>query len=199
MRIGLTGGIGAGKSYVARIIQAMGYPVFHSDEVAKTILNSDEQLHAELRELFGEEVMELGLPNKAYLAMLIFSDNEKREKLNALIHPRVRVQFNAFCAKFPDGIVFNEAAILFETGTYRNLNATILVTAPEKLRLKRIIERDNCTSELAEAKIASQWSDEMKVPLSDYLIINDDHTPLLSQVEEILSKCKNKLTENEQV
>jgi len=199
LRIGLTGGIGAGKSYVARILQAMGYPIFHSDAVAKTLLDLDEQLHVSLIQLFGEDIMYNSLPNKERLASLIFSDNEKREKLNALIHPRVREQFEAFCAAFPDGIVFNEAAILFETGTYRNLDATILVAAPELLRLKRIIERDQCNTELAKAKIAAQWPDDKKMPLSDYLIINDDQTPLLFQVEEIVSKIAKKLAVNEQV
>jgi dephospho-CoA kinase len=199
MRIGLTGGIGAGKTYVARIIQTMGYPVFHSDVEAKNILNNDEHIHAEIRHLFGEDIMHHGKPNKVRLAELIFSNNEKREKLNALIHPRVREQFEVFCVNFPQGIVFNEAAILFETGAYRNLDATILVTAPEKRRLLRIVERDNCTMELAKAKIASQWSDEKKLPLADYHIINDNQTPLLSQVEEIISNCAIKWTSNNQV
>ena len=185
-RIGITGGIGAGKSLVAEIIKAMGYPVYNSDERAKELTESNPKIQAGLIHLFGEEIYQNGTLNKFALAQAIFSDESLREKVNALIHPIVREDLNLWSLAQNNSLVFNESAILFETGSFKNFDAIILVYAPEELRIKRIMKRDNCSENEVLKRMNSQFSDEEKYQLTEFRVLNDEQTPLLKQVEQII-------------
>ena len=185
-RIGITGGIGAGKSLVAEIIKAMGYPVYNSDERAKELTESNPKIKEGLIHLFGEEIYQNGTLNKFALAQAIFSDESLREKVNALIHPIVREDFNLWALAQNNSLVFNESAILFETGSFKKFDAIILVYAPTELRIKRIMKRDNCSENEVLKRMNSQFSDEEKYQLTEFRVLNDEQTPLLVQVEKII-------------
>ncbi len=185
-RIGITGGIGAGKSLVAEIIKAMGYPVYNSDERAKELTDSNPKIKAGLIYLFGEEIYQNDKLNKFALAQAIFSDETLREKVNALIHPIVREDYNLWALAQNNSLVFNESAILFETGSFKNFDAIILVYAPTELRIKRIMKRDNCSENEVLKRMNSQFSDEEKYQLTEFRVLNDEQTPLLKQVEQII-------------
>jgi len=187
-KIGITGGIGSGKSYVSGIIKSMGFPVYHSDESAKLLMESNQEIKEGLLLLFGESIYEKGELNKKKLAELIFESPELREKVNALVHPIVRADFAQWATNQSQEIVFNEAAILFEMGAHTNFDTTILVIAPEAIRIDRVMKRENCSRELVLKRIQSQWSDEQKSSLANFQIINDSVSPLLIQVEKVLEK-----------
>ena len=185
-RIGITGGIGAGKSLVAEIIKAMGYPVYNSDERAKELTDSNPKIKAGLIHLFGIEIYQNDKLNKFALAQAIFSDESLRENVNALIHPIVREDYNLWALAQNNSLVFNESAILFETGSYKNFDAIILVFAPIELRIQRIMKRDNCSENEVLKRMNSQFSDEEKYQLTEFRVLNDEQTPLLVQVEKII-------------
>lgn len=186
MTIGLTGGIGSGKSIVAAVVETMGYPVFYSDRAAKALMISNTQVRETLIQHFGNEVYQNGSLNRELIAQRIFSHPEEKETINALIHPLVRKAFREFVQKQSQALVFNEAAILFETGGDAHVDKTILVTAPLDLRIKRVMKRDSCTKEMLEMRMNNQWTDEAKFPLADFVLVNDDVQPLLIQIEQLL-------------
>ena len=185
-RIGITGGIGAGKSLVAEIIKAMGYPVYNSDERAKELTESNPKIKEGLIHLFGGEIYQNDTLNKFALAQAIFSDESLREKVNALIHPIVREDFNLYTLAQNAELVFNESAILFETRSFKNFDAIILVYAPKEIRIQRIMKRDNCSENEVLKRMNSQFSDEEKYQLTEFRVLNDEQTPLLVQVEKII-------------
>ena len=187
-RIGLTGGIGSGKSYIAEILEKMGYPVYYSDERSKVLTDTHPEIRAGLIERFGEEIYTDGTLNKKELASHIFNSEEDRVFVNHLIHPVVRSDFDIWCTAQDSPLVFNEAAILFETGAYQEFDATLLVVAPHEVRIKRIVARDRCTNEQAEARMKSQWSDERKIALATVRISNDGHEAILPQLELAIDK-----------
>ena len=185
-KIGLTGGIGSGKTYVASILKAMGFPVFSSDESAKILMQYDPEIKNELVKLFGPTVYINGELNRAVLAGALFSDDALRAQINALIHPAVRRDFDQWAKKQKQLLVFNEAAILCETGAYAEFDACILVSAPDEIKIKRIMERNSCSRADAEARMAAQWNDVEKRKCCDYEVINSGDRPLLIQVEQIM-------------
>jgi dephospho-CoA kinase len=189
-RIGLSGGIGSGKSYVAEILEKMGFPVYYADARAKALTDTHPHIMSELIKRFGTTVYENGVLNRKVLASLIFDSEADRMFVNNLIHPIVRADFDVWCAKQHSPLVFNEAAILFETGAYRQFDATVLVIAPLETRIERIMQRDRCTHEQAEARIQSQWSDEQKTPLANAIISNNGHEAVLIQVEHLTETLK---------
>lgn len=187
-KIGITGGIGSGKSYVSDIIKSMGFPVYHSDESAKSLMESNQEIKEGLLLLFGDSIYEKGELNKKKLAELIFESLELREKVNAIVHPIVRADFAQWANNQSQEIVFNEVAILFETGAHHFFDATLLVISPKDLRIQRVMKRDNCTREEVLIRMAAQWSDEQKSSLATFQINNDSVSPLLIQVEKVLEK-----------
>lgn len=187
LKIGLTGGIGSGKSTVARVLEAMGYPVFYSDNVSKELVNTDVEIRNGLIDLVGEQVYNHDFLNREYLAQRIFSDDALRIKVNALIHPRVRLAFSEFAVQQASHLIFNEAAILFETGAHTKFDKTLLVVAPLELRIARVMERDKCSRENVLERIGKQWTDDKKKALADFVIVNDDKKGVLSQLESIIS------------
>lgn len=190
-RIGLTGGIGSGKSYIAGVLEKMGYPVYYSDERAKLLTDTHPEIRTGLISRFGDQIYSEGILNKKELAAYIFNSEPDRIFVNQLIHPVVRADFDRWCAEQNTALVFNEAAILFETRAYQQFDATVLVIAPHELRMQRIMERDRCTVEQAEARMKSQWSDEQKIPLATCIVMNDGKSPLLSQLEGVIASLHN--------
>jgi dephospho-CoA kinase len=186
IKIGLTGGIGSGKSVVAKILSAMGYPVYYSDVRSKFITETDPEIRTGLIYLFGQEVFDEKGLNRSFLAKMIFNDDEKRLAVNQLIHPKVRADFDHWVEQQNSTIVFNEAAILFETGAYKRFDKNVLVSAPTEVKIKRVIKRDNTFREEVLSRMSKQWSDEKKIPLADIVIINDDRSPLIAQVEKMI-------------
>lgn len=169
----------------------MGYPVFYSDHEARTILSEDNDTKQEVISLFGENAFTNNVPNRAYIAQQVFQNSEKLEKLNALIHPKVRTKFETWKTLQQSPIVFNEAAILFETGAYKNFTKNILVTAPKDLRIARVLARDNSSVEEIEKRMASQWPENKKIALADFIIENNDKAAVLPQLESILKTLRN--------
>lgn len=191
MTIGITGGIGSGKSTVAKVLESMGYPVFYSDKVAKELMTSDQELQSEVISHFGEKAYEKGQLNRSYLAERIFTNPSDRSILNQLVHPRVRAKFTAFAQSSQSKLAFNEAAILFETGAHTNFDKTILVTAPKEERVDRVMKRDNCSREDVLNRMNNQWEDERKIPLADFVIQNGDIDRVLTRVEGIVEILLN--------
>ncbi|HIP33065.1 MAG TPA: dephospho-CoA kinase [Crocinitomicaceae bacterium] len=189
-KVGITGGIGSGKSFVSKILRSMNYPVFNSDSEAKKIIQENKEVREDLIALFGEETFSNNELNKAFLANIIFNDNEALEKVNAIVHPKVRQAFEAFAKIENNSVVFNEAAILFESGGHSQLDKVILISAPMKLRLQRVMNRDHSTEKEVLARMNKQWTDEQKRELADFEIINDEQQPLVHQIEEVLMKLK---------
>mgnify|MGYP006090319293 CR=1 FL=1 len=192
-KIGLTGGIGSGKTFVANIIEKMGYPVYYSDNRSKELSNNHPAIREQLIEAFGDEVYQNDLLNKSFLSNEIFSFPESRQRVNEIIHPIVRADFLDWTEKHKNkSLVFNEAAILFETNAFKNFDANVLIYAPEEIRIKRILERDKISMDQIKNKMESQWSDTKKMSLTRYHILNDGHSPLLEQLEGLLKNLINK-------
>ncbi|MBL7897531.1 MAG: dephospho-CoA kinase [Crocinitomicaceae bacterium] len=188
--VGITGGIGTGKSIICRALSIMGYPVFYSDDQAKLILENDPLTIEKVKEFFGESAYRDSKPDRGYIASKIFNQPELRSALNSIIHPKVRQKFVEWSENQNSSVVFNEAAILFETGAYKNFSYTILITAPEEIRINRIKKRDQAAAEEIRKRMASQWPDEQKIPMADFVIENDDQKAVLPQLSGILKKIK---------
>lgn len=182
-RIGLTGGIGSGKTYIAGILEKMGYPVYYSDAQSKVLTDTHPLIREKLVARFGREIYTAQGLNRKVLAELIFASEEHRLFVNELIHPLVRNNFEHWCSEQRSPIVFNEAAILFETGAYRQFDGTLLVVAPLELRIERVMQRDRCSKKEVEERMKSQWSDDQKIPLATAVITSDGKFPLVSQIE----------------
>ena len=189
LRIGLSGGIGSGKSTVAGILAKMGYPVFYSDQEAKRLYDENPVLQKQLVDLFGPAIYRDGQLNKAFLAQQLFSNAELKAQVTALVHPLVRKAFEVWAQQQTSDLIFNEAAILFETGAYKDFDATVLVMAPIETRIERVQKRDLISREAVLQRIANQWPDSKKMNLSTYIITNDGQ-PLLQQIEDVISKLK---------
>ena len=186
-RIGLTGGIGAGKTTIAQLLEAMSYPVYYSDVRAKVLSDHHPVIRMELIQLLGEETYVDDRLNRIYVSDQIFSNPELRLKVNQIIHPVVRKDFEDWAAQQTSRLIFNEAAILFETGAYQQFDAVLLVCAPMSIRTQRVMLRDHCSKASVEQRIESQWTDEQKRSFTPYCIENDGRQPLLIQLEKIVS------------
>ena len=191
IQIGLTGGIGAGKTSVAKVLEHMGYPVFYSDLEAKNLYDAHPILKEQMIALFGKELYQNGHFQKNILAQQLFQNPILKEKVSELLHPLVRAAFQQWASQQHTNMVFNEAAILFETGAYQQFTATILVVAPEDLRIQRVISRDQLTDQEVRNRINQQWTDAQKKVLTPYVIENDGR-PLLYQIEATLDQIKSK-------
>lgn len=185
--IGVTGGIGSGKSVVCKVLEANGFPVFYSDDEAKKIIQSNDFVISELVHLLGPETYVKGVYNRAFVSQQLFSNPSLREMVNQIVHPAVRSEFQHWKAKQKAKLVFNEAAILFETGMYKQYDATILITAPIEVRIERIKSRDHLTKEEIEARINSQLGDAEKIKLATYTVNNDGKSLITIQIEKILA------------
>lgn len=189
--IGITGGIGSGKTYVCRIIEAMGYPVFYSDNIAKNILNTDADVIHKITNCFGTSAYLDGNLNKEFIASEIFKDESLRVAINNIVHPAVRTNFQSWCKNQKSKLVFNEAAILFETGAYNNFDYTILITASKQIKIDRLKKRDGLTEKDIQRRLDSQWKDEEKIPLANFVINNDETELLLPKVVDVIKIIQN--------
>ena len=188
-KIGLTGGIGSGKSFVAKQIESMGYSVYYSDDQAKKISNENRHVRESLISLIGPLAYKNNALNKEYLKAQLFSNDELRSKVNAIIHPAVRADFgNWLKEQKTSEFIFNEAAILFETGAYKNFDAVILVHAPEEVKIERLIRRDCSSLSEIKLKMQAQWSDTRKKTLTRYHILNDGKAPIIEQLSAIMGQ-----------
>ncbi|WP_203293028.1 dephospho-CoA kinase [Luteirhabdus pelagi] len=183
--VGLTGGIGSGKSTVAKFFSEFDIPIFIADTEAKKLMNEDANLKASLTELLGKKAYSEGKLNRKYVAGLVFDNKELLSKMNALVHPAVRNHFKKWVREQSGPYCIYEAAILFETGGEEECDATILVTAPKEVRIARILKRDNTTIPEIEARMANQWSDDDKRKLAHFTIENIDLEDTRKQVRKI--------------
>lgn len=185
--VGITGGIGVGKSLVAHIFEILGTPIYNADNQAKYLLNNDSLLKEQIIDTFGKESYEEGLLNRKYLAQVVFNSQEKLAQLNALVHPRVQVDFDNWCTKHQNhSYLMKEAALLYETGGYKLLDYMIVVDTPLALRVQRIKQRDSFRSE-EEIKniIEKQLSNDQKVKKADFVVQNDEKKLVIPQVLSI--------------
>jgi len=186
-KIGLTGGIGVGKTFVSEIFQKMGYSVFLSDLHAKKCMHESDDLKTKIKQNFGSQSYQKGVLQENKLANIVFNDAKKLQELNSLVHPFVQRRFENWSKDQQSKFVIKEAAILFESEAYKGLDGVICVSAPFEKRIERVMRRDNCTKEDVVKRIENQMPQEDKEKLSDFLIINDDKEKLLPQ---IISICK---------
>jgi dephospho-CoA kinase len=190
-RVGITGGIGAGKSLVCEIFRILGAPVFDADSRARELMNSDTKLKEQVTKLLGAGSYVDGSLNRKFVADQVFNNQPLLESLNQLVHPAVAKDFERWASKHVDkGYVVKEAALLFETGSYRSLDMTILVTAPESTRVARTEKRDRRTVEEIQAIMEKQMSDAEKEKLADTVLKNDGQELLLPQVLAIHNMLK---------
>ena len=190
-KIGITGGIGSGKTYVASVFQSLGIPIFNADIQAKKIMTSSRKLIKLVKEEFGNDIYKDSDLNKEKLASIVFSDSDKLQKLNSLVHPIVKEVFNNWYKKQTSPYVIKEAAILFESNSHIGLDAVICVSAPLELRIERLLKRDNYSEMEINQRIENQISQEEKEKLSDYIIVNDEGNLLLPQIIKIHEKLIN--------
>ncbi|MFV8271120.1 dephospho-CoA kinase [Flavobacterium sp. GT2N3] len=188
--IGLTGGIGSGKTTVANYINSFGIPVYIADDEARKIMHSAIITEA-IKSTFGDAVFENEKLNREKLAKIVFNDPEKLEKLNKIVHPAVKKHFEQWLLQHKNvPYVIYEAAILFESGSYKNCDVIVTVTAPVAVRIQRVMERDKTTRKLVLKRINAQWTDEQRISKSDFVIENTSSKTTKLEVVKILKILK---------
>jgi len=186
LKVGITGGIGSGKSYVCDIFKRLGIPVFHADKVSQEIVEADSIVKKQIVDLFGPEIYLEGKLNRKAVSEAVFKEKELLEKINSIIHPAVFSQFKIWTNKYANrAYILKEAAIIFESGGEKYLDFVITVSAPEELRIARVIKRDMAERNNVLARIKNQWNDEQRLKKSDFVIVNDEKTLLLPQIIKI--------------
>ncbi|MCR1023924.1 dephospho-CoA kinase [Cellulophaga baltica] len=191
MIVGLTGGIGSGKTTVAKMFHALGVPVYNSDIEAKKLMVTSEVLKVKIKELLGTESYIDHKLNRTYIADKIFTDPDLLAQLNAIVHPAVRQHFMSWVAQQKAAYIVQETAIIFENDTQNKFDKIILVTAPEKIRIERVTSRDAISADKVKERIENQWPDQKKAALSDYVINNlelDKTTVLVAEIHKQLLK-----------
>ncbi|MFD0988983.1 dephospho-CoA kinase [Mariniflexile jejuense] len=186
--VGLTGGIGSGKTTVAKQFASLGIPVYIADEEAKKLMNTSKVIKRKLIQLFGEEAYINNQLNKPFIANIIFNDKNYLQKMNGIVHPKVASHFKKWLQKQHAPYIIKEVAILFENGTYKQCDYTITVIAPKKLRIARLLKRDATTEAKIEAIMKNQWTDDEKVKLSNFVINNTTLEDTKNQVVKIHTK-----------
>ncbi|MBS1642914.1 MAG: dephospho-CoA kinase [Bacteroidetes bacterium] len=196
LKIGITGGIGSGKSTVAKMFQTLGIPVFNADDAAKTIMNEDEELKEKIIQTFGTATYTNGILNRKYLAHIVFNNAFELEKLNALVHPAAIAKGIKWAAQQNAPYIIKEAALMFEAGSAFNLNYVIGVSAPQHLRIQRAMQRDNILREEVLARMNKQIDETIKMKLCDFVIVNDEQQMVIPQVlqlnQQFLAIANNK-------
>lgn len=182
LRIGLTGGIGSGKTTVARIFESLGIPVFYADEVAKQLMSEDPAICTAIKEKFGDAAYQDGKLNRAYIASIVFADQEKLSWLNHLVHPITIATANRWFEEQNAPYAVREAALLFESGADEGLDYVVGVTAPASLRIERVMKRDRINAEEITRRMDKQLDEESRNQKCDFILQNDNKIPLLDQV-----------------
>ena len=191
LKIGITGGIGSGKSTVCRVFIALGIPVFEADLIAKELMNTNQEIHKKLVNLFGASVYHSDhTVDRKYLAGIVFNNPSLLAQLNEIVHPVVRETFFSWCKKQQSTYIIHEAAILFESGFYKMMDKTIAVVTSENERIQRVMKRDGLTLELVKERIKNQWTDDERIKLADFVIGNNDNELIIPQIIEIDKKIR---------
>jgi dephospho-CoA kinase len=188
--VGLTGGIGSGKTFVSELFASHGIPVYNADLRAKSLMTSD-QLKREISKAFGKEAYADGQLNRRFLAEKVFHDSDSLKKLNNLVHPAVRKDHHSWHKSQSAPYTIREAAILFESGSYEDCDKIITISAPVDLRVERVMKRDKVSRKEVEARISNQWSDEEREKLADFVIVNDGSADINLQVRNIHQELLN--------
>ena len=191
IKVGITGGIGSGKTTVCKIFESLGVPVYYADDRAKKIMTSDKRLKADLIHLLGEECyFKNGRLNRKFIGSRVFKNKSLLKKLNKLVHPAVLKDGELWYSKQKGVMAIKEAALLIESGSYLSLDKLIVVTAPEKVRLQRVMERDNLSLEAVKEKMKNQLTDDEFLKYADFRIINDGKKLLIPQVRKIYNAIR---------
>lgn len=189
-RIGITGGIGSGKSVVSNLLRVMGYPVYDTDSEARRLMNTSTELKRQIVEAFGPDVYAGGVLDRPRLASLVFGNPEQIARLNAIVHPAVRHDFDRWSRSCRADICFVESAILYESHLDHLVDEVWLVTAPEALRIERVQQRSGLTPDEVRRRIASQMSDEERGRRATHLICNDGRESLIATVLSLLGAVR---------
>jgi dephospho-CoA kinase len=192
LKIGITGGIGTGKTTVCEIFELLGIPVFYADSVGKQLMTANADVKQKVKNLFGDEAY---LPdetvNRKHIAGIVFNDQNKLNLLNNIIHPAVKEAFNIWCSNQISAYVIKEAAIMFESNSYQDNDFNILISSPLNIRIDRVMKRDFTSRENVLARMAKQMPEEEKEKLADFIITNDEKTFLIEQVLALDKKFSN--------
>ena len=189
-KLGLTGGIGVGKTYVSKVLQQMGIPVFNSDVEAKNCMAEDKGLMQNIKTSFGEKIYDNGVLQKEELAKIVFNNSERLAELNTLVHPVVKQRFDDWCTQQTAELVIKEAAILFESDAHLGLDAVICVSATEKVRIERVQKRDGSSVAEIKSRMDKQMLQSKKEELADFVIVNDGEQLLLPQLIKVLKEME---------
>ena len=185
LSVGLTGGIGSGKTTIAAVFDALGIPVYNADDAAKRLMNEDEMLRGQLVLMFGEALYKKNQLDRAYLANIVFGNKEKLEALNNLVHPLTIADAAKWFQKQTSPYAIKEAALIFESDSWKDLDAVIGVSAPETVRIQRVMKRDNIDAQQVAARMAQQMDEAQKMSKCDYIITNDDVSLVMPQILKI--------------
>ena len=193
IKVGLTGGIGSGKSTVSKILISKGFSVYNSDNRAKWLMNNDDNLKSNIISIFGDKAYLKGSLNRKYLSAKVFNDSLKLKALNNLVHPLVAIDFkNWLIHQKSKDFVFKEAAILIESGAYKEMDKIIVVSCPENIRLERVLKRDGNSPQLVKKRMQNQINETEKINHADFVVKNNgSESDLVLEVEFIISKLKN--------
>jgi len=188
LKIGLTGGIGSGKSIAAKIFSILGIPVFYADVAARNVMHEDAALKQKITQTFGDAAYENDMLNRKYIADIVFNDPFKLEQLNAIVHPATIAAAQQWMLQQTTPYVIKEAALFFESGSAEGLNYIVGIYAPQHIRIQRVMQRDNVTRDEVLARMSKQINEEMKMRLCDFVIVNDEQTLVIPQVLKLHEK-----------
>ncbi|HNR19837.1 MAG TPA: dephospho-CoA kinase [Bacteroidia bacterium] len=193
LKVGITGGIGSGKSYVAKIFSELGIAVYDADEFAKKLMQTNAEVVRQIKLLLGDEAYINETVNRRFIAEKIYSNKDLLTSINSIVHPAVANHFNDWCAEQKSKYVLKEAAIMFESGANKDLGYVITVSAPLQLRKQRTLKRDGMTEEKFISIVNNQLTEEERNAMADFVLVNDEEQPLLHEVvklhEFFLAKC----------
>ncbi len=191
LKTGITGGIGSGKTTVCKIFEILGIPVYYADDKAKYLMVNDKDLVKNIISVFGEKsYLKNGELNRKYIANIAFKNKRKLEELNKEVHPAVKRDFENWVNEQKAPYIIKEAALLFETGSYKDLDFNILVSTPLDIRIKRVMMRDNIDKESVLARVNNQMPEEDKMKLAEFVIYNDERHSLIQQVLDLDKKLR---------
>ena len=194
LKVGITGGIGSGKTTICKVFETLGIPVFYADSVAKQLMITDLILVEGIKEAFGAaSYSPAGILNNQHIANIVFNNKAELEKLNSLVHPAVFRAFDTWEKEMSPSVPYTlkEAALLFESGSYKMCDKNILVTAPLSLKLARVMQRDGVTEAQVQARMDKQFTDEQKAKMADYFIDNTENSSVILQVLDLHQQFLN--------